>query len=258
MKKPRCGDPDYSGDGNRERRFVTQGQWSKKHLTYYVQPGQDLSVTHAPLSCKYHIGHITSEISKSIGIIARLRYFVPKSTLLHVYRSLALPYLSCGIVVWGQAATTHLGKILILQKCVLRLIYFTPYRAHAVPLFAQSNIIPVNMLYFKTVSSTMHDVFNNLTPPNISTLFTYSNTIHHYHTRFSSKNNFFIKRSRINQLKNSFSRIGAKIWNSVPPDFGNYPNITLRKNHAKLLKVLSLEDTYVDVSTLISKLLQYL
>ena len=87
------------------------------------------------LTWKYHIGYITSKISKSIGIIARLRHFVPKSTLVHIYRSLILPYLSYGIVVWGQAAQTHLEKILILQNRVLRLIHLTPYRAHAVPLF---------------------------------------------------------------------------------------------------------------------------
>ena len=28
--------------------------------------------------------------------------------------------------------------------------------------------------------------------------------------------NFYIKHSRTDQVKNSFSRIGAKIWNSVP------------------------------------------
>ena len=104
----------------------------------------------------------------------------------------------------------------------------------------------------------MHDVSNNLTPPDISTLFTYSNSIHHHHSRFSSKNNFYIKRSRINELKNSFSRIVATIWNSVPPDIRKLSKHNFKKKlHEALLKVLSLEDTYVDVSTLIFKLLQY-
>ena len=36
---------------------------------------------------KYHISYITSKISKTIGVIARLRHFVPSSTLLTLYRS---------------------------------------------------------------------------------------------------------------------------------------------------------------------------
>ena len=62
--------------------------------------------------CKYYISHIASKIRKSIGIIAKLRHFVPRSTLLNIYRNLILPYISYGIIVWGQAAKVHLNKIL--------------------------------------------------------------------------------------------------------------------------------------------------
>ena len=76
------------------------------------------------LSWKYHIAHITSKISKkTIGIISRLRYYVPTNTLLTIYRSLMFPYLSYGIAVWGQAAQTHINQVLALQKRALRLIY---------------------------------------------------------------------------------------------------------------------------------------
>ena len=44
-----------------------------------------------------------------------------------------LPYLTYGLAAWGQAAKTHLQKILVLQKRVLRLMYFSEPRAHAVP-----------------------------------------------------------------------------------------------------------------------------
>ena len=62
--------------------------------------------------CKYYISHIASKIRKSIGIIAKLRHFVPRSTLLNIYRNLILPYISYGIIVWGQAAKVHLNTIL--------------------------------------------------------------------------------------------------------------------------------------------------
>ena len=65
---------------------------------------------------------IASKLSKVVGIIARLWHFVPKATLLSVYNSLFLPYLSYGITTWGLAAKILLEKLLILQKCVLHLI----------------------------------------------------------------------------------------------------------------------------------------
>lgn len=45
MKKPRCGMPDKEVGGDRFRRYATSGKWRKKHLTYFVQHGQDLSAS---------------------------------------------------------------------------------------------------------------------------------------------------------------------------------------------------------------------
>ena len=70
------------------------------------------------LSWKYHISHVASKISCNIGIIARLRHFIPFITrlIINIYRSLIFPYISYGLNAWGQAAKTHLDKILLLQK----------------------------------------------------------------------------------------------------------------------------------------------
>ena len=185
------------------------------------------------LSWKYHIGQITSKISKTVGIIARLRYYVPTSVLLTIYQSLIFPYLSYGIAVWGHAAQTYINQILVLQKRALRLIYFTSYRSHAIPLFVSSNAIPINMLYFKSVSILMHDVFNRQTPCNISNLFECSNELHNYNTRFSLAGNYYVKYSRSNHLLKSFSRLGTKIWNSIPQELRNLPKFVFKTNLQK-------------------------
>ena len=140
---------------------------------------------------KNHIRH-ASKISKTIGAISKLRHFVPRSTFVNIYKSLILPHLSYGIVVWGQAAKIHLEKFLKLQKRVLRLIYFEDHASNAIPLFVASKILPVQMLYFKSLSTLIHDVHNSLAPPNISQLFTYSKDIHNYNTRSSSNVNFHV------------------------------------------------------------------
>ena len=74
------------------------------------------------LSWKFHIDNIAWKTSKIVGVIARLRHFVPFSTLLSIYRSLILPYLAYGLPVRGQAAKSHLNKIRVLQKRALRFI----------------------------------------------------------------------------------------------------------------------------------------
>ena len=124
------------------------------------------------LTWKHHISYIASKISMSIGIIARLRHFVPLHTL-HIQ-----PYLLYGIVAWGRAGKTYRTKILRLQKRALRLMFFGDYKSHAVPFFISSNLLPLDLLYFKSVAILMHDVFNNLSPPQITNIFNCQSNIH--------------------------------------------------------------------------------
>ena len=111
------------------------------------------------LSWKFHIYNVASKISRTVGVVTRLRHLVPRTTLLNIYQSLILPSLIHGLAAWGQAAKTHLQQILVLQKGVLRLMYFAESRVHTVPLFISSKILPLQMLYAEKVSSIMFDVF---------------------------------------------------------------------------------------------------
>ena len=43
------------------------------------------------LTWKTHIDNIATKISKTVGLIAKLRHFVPFLTLLNVYQSLIMP-----------------------------------------------------------------------------------------------------------------------------------------------------------------------
>ena len=192
-----------------------------------------------------------------IGIISRLRHFVPLKTLLSIYNSLISPYTSYSLIAWGQASKSHLEKLLILQKRAVRLINFLPFRTHAIPYFAQSNILPITMLYFKLSSILMFDITTNSAPQNICNLFTLTQDIHQYNACSASSGNYYynINHSRLNHHKNSFSIVGAKIWNSIPESYRKLPkHIFKKKIQALLIVTLETLDSYADISTLISEI----
>ena len=95
------------------------------------------------LSWKIHIENITLKISKTVGLIAKLRHFLPLHILLHIYQSLISPYITYGLSVWGQASKCHLDKILILQKRALRFMYSKKKNEHTIPLFINAKILPL-------------------------------------------------------------------------------------------------------------------
>ena len=140
------------------------------------------------LTWKYHIDNIAYKISKTIGIIARLRHFVPLSTLNSIYRCSIQPYTTYGIIAWGNTSKKYLDKILKLQKRALRLMYLKV--VNAIPLFVKSKILPIHMLYYKTIGNLMHEINNNPFPSSISHCFTHSRQIHNHNARHCVSNNF--------------------------------------------------------------------
>ena len=68
------------------------------------------------LSWKFRIDNVTLKVSRTVGVVARLRHFVPRTTLLNIYQSLILPYLTYGLAAWGQPAKTHLQNNSLATK----------------------------------------------------------------------------------------------------------------------------------------------
>ena len=86
------------------------------------------------LTWKYHIQAIFAKFGKLFALISKLRHSIRRYILQYIYQTLIHPLLNYGLAVWGQASKTSLNKILILQKEVLRMMYFMDIRKHAIPL----------------------------------------------------------------------------------------------------------------------------
>ena len=87
------------------------------------------------LSWKNHINYIKAKIAKNVGIIRRLKYLLPESTLNTLYNTLVLPYLNYCNIIWASNKPTRLQPLLLLQKRAVRSITRGSYNAHSLPLF---------------------------------------------------------------------------------------------------------------------------
>ena len=61
-----------------------------------------------------HIQLVCGKLSRTAGIMTRIRNFVPGNVLLYLCYSLVYHYLSYGILIWGGAADIY---IYILKNC---------------------------------------------------------------------------------------------------------------------------------------------
>jgi hypothetical protein len=92
------------------------------------------------LNWKDHIDKISSKISKTMGILNKLKHFIPQKAKLHIYNSLILSHLNFGILAWGYQC----DRIFKLQKKVVRIICVSKYNAHSDPLFKSLNLLKVS------------------------------------------------------------------------------------------------------------------
>ena len=92
------------------------------------------------LTFKSHINMVTNKISRSIGVMKRLKNTIPQSALLLIYNSLILSHMNYGLITWGSyiGSNCQLEK---LQKRAIRLINNTKYNAHTSPLFRNDHIL---------------------------------------------------------------------------------------------------------------------
>ena len=81
----------------------------------------------------------------------------------------------------------------------------------------------------------MRDGYNKVMPSDISDLFTLTKDVHHYNTRSSTAGNFYKNYSRLNHCKNSFSIMGAKLWNSIPDVKRQLPKYRFKKKNNWIL-----------------------
>ena len=63
------------------------------------------------LSWRHQTDANAKKISKNVGLIAKLRHYVPWKMLLNIYKSLTHPYLTYGLAARGQASKTNFNKI---------------------------------------------------------------------------------------------------------------------------------------------------
>ena len=132
------------------------------------------------MSWKPHTDRIANKLSKYVGIINRLKRYLPQNILKMIYTSIIQSNLNYCILAWGY----NCGRLKKLQKRAIRLITDSPYNSHTSPIFKQLNILQledmfkVNMLkwYYQFKNKKLPFYFNSFEFP------THEN-IHNYNTR---------------------------------------------------------------------------
>ena len=183
------------------------------------------------LTWKAHIENLSKKISKTIGLLYKIRPYVSKDILKMLYYSLVYSHISYGIEVWGSADPCHLNNILLIQKRAARLITRNDIRFNdfsynsSNPLFVQLGFLKVKDVFRLRISKFIYDCLNKNTPEIFHHWFKLTTNVHKYRTRSkyvsiemnSMTRTLYINSARTTHYGLKLAKVfGAKIWNQLP------------------------------------------
>ena len=151
-----------------------------------------------------HIDFISKKISKSLGIIYRLRECLPQSKLKSLYYTFIYPYLLYCNLAWGGTCATYIDRLLKLQKRVIRIMTGSSYRAHTNELFIEHEILKINEI---------HDLKLGLYMFNLESRDEWLRR-HCYNTRYSNLLNPAF--ARLVSTQRSLAVAAVNFWNRLP------------------------------------------
>ena len=182
-----------------------------------------------------HVDHLCKLIARNIGVINRIKYFIPSAILTSLYNTLILSYLSNGILAWGACSSSNLNRLLLLQKRALRIINFTDFDAHTDPLFLKHKTLKVKDIYFHQLGSLMYQsIFGTLQTTRL--LIRFLSGILMFTVTLADKSLIFhLPQIRTSLTKtNNIKYEGPRLWNSFTEHLKSSKNLSVFKHNLKL------------------------
>ena len=74
------------------------------------------------LTFSNHSKVLENKVSRFVGILSKLNYFLPQNALLKLSYALILAHLNYGILAWGNTYHSYLLKLMRLENKAIRIV----------------------------------------------------------------------------------------------------------------------------------------
>ena len=129
------------------------------------------------LSFLSHINYVKTRLSKQCGAISKLRHYVPKNQLLAYYRSNINPIIQYGVLVYGCCSYTSLVPIYVMQKKILKFMFFRKSRDSCNDIFFENNILTVYELHlYELLKFVLKSIIGAHVQDYLNNMFTFKDT----------------------------------------------------------------------------------
>ena len=112
------------------------------------------------MSWKPHVDMICNKISKYVGVLNRLKRYLPGFILKSIYISLIESNLNYCITAWGF----NCGRLKLIQKKAIRIVCNSKYLGHSLPLLKKSGLLRLEDMFKLNMLKWYHKFINKKLP----------------------------------------------------------------------------------------------
>ena len=178
------------------------------------------------LNFQEHIKHLEKKVSRSVGILSKLKNHLPKHALFKLYYTVVHSHLLYGLIVWGNTHPTYLSKLITLQNKALRIVTGSGLYQNVLPLYQNLNVLNLINLHKLENAKFIHNQINKRLSTNFNNYFTLAKFSHSPQTPSTAYSNLTIPLYKTKRTQKSIKYSGAKIWNSIA---NNIRDFSIRK-----------------------------
>ena len=180
-----------------------------------------------------HLHTICTKSSQRVGVLMRLRNFIPNRTIIVttiVFKAAILPYLTYSHLVWHFCRASERGKLERIQERALR-VTFCDKTSNYDKLLVMGILRTLQNRRLKDLATLMYKDKHNICPRYVANLFRRTET------KYALRNKEFVipRFKTVTYGKHTIRYTRPKIWNTIPKDIRTVPTLSsFKKNFRKL------------------------
>ena len=168
------------------------------------------------LTFKNHIDHVSTKISKGIGLLYKLNRTLPLCALKSIYFTLINSHLVYGIEMYHNTAAIYKDRLFKMQKKAIRAINCLNFYDHTNNYFFCNKILKLKDIHTLHTCVYMFKTFHFNFDVNLHNSFRLHSDIHQYSTR--NNNDLLLPRFTKSKSQNSIDYVGVSLWNGLHSD----------------------------------------
>ena len=180
------------------------------------------------MSWSSHIDYLSGNISKRIGIVKRIKHFIPQETLIMLSNALVIPHFDYASSVWSNCSANDQNNLQVLHNRLARTILSADIRTPIDDLLSSVNWIRLCDRWSNHMLILIFKCIKDMCPDYLCNQFRFVHNIHDHITRSHTTNTLVVPKCNSNSGKRTFLVRAASLWNNITPSIrADLDNLTL-------------------------------